>query len=172
MKLCQCNHLQESPPRDRKTHTAQLVHAMLFQLGVPPLNWDLTWTEVQLPSSRWWGPPSQFWMGVPHSADGGTPWDGVPPVQTWEGVPHPELGRGYPLSRPGKGYPTPSRTGKEYPTPSRTGKGIPPSRPGKGYPPSHQPDGGIPPPPPADVSRLKILPSLILRMRAVKMGQS
>ena len=78
--------------------------------------------------------------------DGGTP----PPILTWdltwtgEGYPHPDLGwRVLPVSR----------------------MGVPPPCPGRRVPLCQQ-DGGTSPPP--GVNRLKILPSIILQMRAVK----
>ena len=103
------------------------------------------------------GYPIQSWMG------GGTPsslgqWGGGYHIQSWMGgTPSPRSGRGVRHSADG-----------EYPI--QPGMGNPPSlsRPGMGYPPPIQTWDGVPPLPPASVDRLKLLPSLILRMRAVK----
>ena len=87
---------------------------MLFQLGVTPPSWDLTWNKGG-------GTPFPGLDGrYPHpmSGQGGTPIlpDGVPTQQEdWMGYPPSRPGKGYPLSKPGKGYP-----------PSRPGKGVPP----------------------------------------------
>ena len=99
------------------------------------------------------------------SGPGGTQsqvWGGGFLVPGLEGVPHPRSG-GYPV--PGQeGYPIPGLGG--YPVPCAGGTpGIPLPRPGMGYPPTWTWDGV--PPPPASVNRLKILPHVILRMRAV-----
>ena len=85
----------------------------------------------------------------------------------WGGLPHPVMG-GYPSSDGG----TPSSHGGGTPgTPHHQDLGwVPPLRPEMGYPP---PGMGYPHPqtwdrvPPTSVDRLKILPSLILRMWAV-----
>ena len=118
---------------------------------------------VPPPSRPGWGgtlgipPPSRPGWGTPHHPD----LTGVPPIQTWPG----------------------------YPPPSRPDWGTPPSRPGRGTPhhpdlarvPLHHPDltrvsphhsdmAGVPLPPPSRCGlthKVKILPSLILRMRAV-----
>ena len=67
-------------------------------------------------------------------------WGTPPPTQTWDGVPR--------LSGPGMGY---------LPPPSRTGTGPPPPT-----------RDGVPPPPRCGLTRkVKLLPSPILRMRAV-----
>ena len=87
--------------------------------------------------------------GYPLPAGWGTPvqtWDGIPPILTWDGVP-----------------------------PIWTWNGVPPVLTWDGVPPLQTWDGVLPhldlgwdtPPPPTSVDRLKILPSLILRMRAV-----
>ena len=150
---------------------------------VPPI-W--TWDEYPSPINRMrvLPPPVWAWDGIPPSRPGlGYPpplsavWS-IPPIQTWDGAtppPHQQDGvppiwtwdeYNSPISRMrvllppslGLGWGTPIQTpdsSLEYP-PIQTWDGVlPPSRP------------GIPPPPPARVNRLKILPSLILRMRAV-----
>ena len=88
--------------------------------------------------------------GVPHPVlDGG---GGGYPIQSWMGgrVPHPVLDGG-----------TPSSPGWYPPPLFRPGMGCPHPDQGQGTRPR-------PPPPPTSVDRLKILPSLILGMRAVK----
>ena len=113
-------------------------------------------------------PQSRPGMRCPHPDLGwGTPlvqtWDRVPPisrmgyspVHTWDGLPPPPSAPriGYPLSTPGMGSsPSGPRTG--YPHP-HLGWGTSPIQTWDGVP-------------LASVDRLKILPSLILRMRAVK----
>ena len=113
---------------------------------------------------------------------------GVPPSQVcthgyplparW-GYPHPDLGRLIPVQTWEGGTP-PSRAGKRVlpvrkdgGTPCQEGWGTPllgrmeaPPLGRMGYPPLAR--LGPPAPHPADVNRLKILPFLILRMRAVK----
>ena len=120
------------------------------------------------------GTPSSHGGGeVPHPVMvGGTP--GTPTIQTWDGVPPPRPEMGYPPPRPGTGYPHhPDLVGgvPQIPPTIQTWDGVPPypdlrwgtphptHRPGTGYPPSF-----------TSVDRLKILPSLILRMGAVKIG--
>ena len=140
--------------------------------GTPILNWDgvptiQTWDGVP-PISRmgfplliWNGLPPCLDLGIwyPPSAGWGTPfqtWYEVPPVQTCDGVPpsHPDLDIPPPISRMG------------YPHPDLRWDTLP-SGPGMGYPPPVvQTWDGVPP---TNVSRLKILPSLILGMRAVIM---
>ena len=100
---------------------------------------DLGWGTPH-PDLQWGTPlPIQTWLGVPLVPPIQT-WDGVPPIiQTWPGgTPSPDLGWGTSPSRPGMGYPLP--------------------RPGMGYPP---PRCGL-------KNKQKTVPSLILRMRAVK----
>ena len=79
---------------------------------------------------------------VPSSLDGGYPREPLPILILDGGTYPPSAGWGTPLSRPGMGYPLPIQTWDRVP------------------------------PPPASVDRLKILASLILRMRAVTMCQS
>ena len=112
-----------------------------------------SWCTVPLSWPRWWG-------GVPHSASVLT-WDedgwGGYPMLVMGGYhryppPCPDLGPGqreYPMP----GYPLP-RPGMEYP-PSRPGMGYPPCRPEMGNPTSKV------------VDKVKTLPSVVLRMRAV-----
>ena len=125
--------------------------------------------------SGWWGVP---WVPPPSRPDLGTPhhlpwvpltiqtWLGYPPPcrPVW-GIPYPWDGVPPPPSKPGWGTPHP-RPEMGYPPPSRPGLGTPHPRPEMGYPPTIQVWTGYPPPP-ASVDRLKILPSPILRMRAV-----
>ena len=137
----------------------------------------------------------QVWGGVPHPSSGGVPCPmlgGTPSqVQVW-GVPHPDLvvggtpswpGGGYPRyppppARPGMGYPPgqtwygvpPGQTWDGVPPPGQTWDGVPPpARPGMGYPPPSQTWDGVSPPPPRCelTNKLKTVPSLIFRMRAV-----
>ena len=96
---------------------------------------------------------------------------GTPSNLSW-GV-YPEVPRSIPdldggnLSRPDLGWGTPPHQQNGYP----------PSGPGMGYPPNIWTWDRAPPstqtwdrvPPPTSVNRLKLLPSLILRMRGVKM---
>ena len=104
--------------------------------------------------------------GLPHPVMvGGDPiqsWLGGYPIQSWWGVPHPVM----------VGVPHPVMVGGTLGTPSRPGQGgyhgsgVPPTiHTWDGVPPTHRPETGYPPP--TSVDRLKILPSLILRMRAV-----
>ena len=138
------------------------------------------------------GTPSQVWGvypisglgGVPHLRSGGYPisgpggypisglggYLGYPPTQTWDGVPpYLDMGWGAPLPRPEMRYP--SHLDVRWGTPYLDlGLGTPP-HPDLGWSTPPYPDlrwGTPAPPPPASVDRLKILPSLILRMRAVK----
>ena len=101
------------------------------------------------------GTPGKGYSPI-HTWEWGTPptsWMGYPPVQTWEwGTPHQLDG---------------------VPPPSRPGNGVTPLSAGWGTPP-HQLDGVPPaqtwdrvPPPPEMVDKVKTLPSVILRMRAV-----
>ena len=109
--------------------------------GYPP-HLDLARGIPQVPA-----PIIQNWPGGTHHTphhlglDGGIPW--VPP------------------SRPGIGYP---QTWDGVPPQPRPGTGNPPPRPGMGYPPP-RPGIGYPP---KSVYKVKTLPSVILRMRAVK----
>ena len=158
--------------------------------GTPSLGWGVP------PISRMGYPqsepgmgysPVQTWVGVPPISRMGYPplsrpgmWYPSPLVQTWDGVP--------PISR--MGYPPPSRPGMWYPSPLvQTWEGVPPhqqygvspsiqtwdvvplsplSRPGMGYPPHPiQIWDGVPHPPTEMVDKVKTLPSVILRMRAV-----
>ena len=110
-----------------------------------------------LPSRPGWGVPPhhpgysptiQTWLGYPPPS---RPVWGTPPPQTWDGVPphHPDLA----------GVPPPPQTWDGIPPHHQDLAGVPP-------PPPSRPGSGTPPPP-ASVNRLKILPSPILRMRAV-----
>ena len=97
-------------------------------------------------------PLSQVWLG------GGTPSSlGLHPFCWWGGYP------GIPPSWSWMGYLPPPISRMGYPSCLDLGRGTPPtpSGPGMGYP-----------LPPATGNRLKLLPSLILRMRAVKMVSS
>ena len=80
-------------------------------------------------------------------------------IQSW-------TGEGYPPSWSWMGYP---RQQNKVPSCPNLGWGTPSpsSGPGVGYSPVWTRDG-VPPPRPQSVNRLKLLPSLILRMRAVK----
>ena len=92
---------------------------------------------------------------------------GATPIQIWDRVPpHPDLGWCIPLSRPGMGYPQPVMG---YPPP-RPVMGYPLSRPGMGYP-HVQTCDGVPPSGCRLTHKVKILPSPILRMRAVNIRQ-
>ena len=111
------------------------------------------------------GTPSQVQGGYSIPGPGGTPSQvqGGTPSQV-QGVPHPRsgVGWGYPIPGPG-GYPVP---GWGYPPPPYLDLGwdTPLPRPGMGYPPYPAWDGV---PPPEMVDKVKTLPSVILRMRAV-----
>ena len=76
-----------------------------------------------------------------------------------EGVPHPVLNRGYPIQ---------SSTGGGVPPRPRPGMGYSPFRPGMGYPPISR--TGYPFSRCGITHKVKLLPSPILRMRAVKLG--
>ena len=115
---------------------------------------------VPRPRSVGGGSPSRPGWGVPQ----------VSPCQTWDGVP--------PLARPGMGYPPWPDLGWGTPQPDLgwgtprpyLGWGTPPARPGMGYPPPARPGMGYPPPPQMwtdTQTRVKTLPSLVLRTRAV-----
>ena len=119
----------------------------------------------------------QLWEGggVPHPVligEGFTPiltWDGGTPSPRW-GTP-PLLGRmGYspppPLGR--MGYPPTIR--KDVVSPYQEGCGSPPAIRKDGVPPLSAGQGT--PPPQGMTDKLKTLPSLILRMRAVKIRHS
>ena len=127
--------------RERKRHTTRRVASAHFA----------DWGGVP-----WVTPCPRSGRGVPHSADRGDP------ILLTRGYPHPRSGWGYlgvPLSWSWMGYPSPPRQQN----------GIPPIQTWDGIPPTPLPDlrWGTPPAPPASVDRLKILPSVILRMRAV-----
>ena len=118
--------------------------------GLPHPILNVGWVK---PSSPGWGYPHQvLTRGVPW----GTPFSDL----GWE---YPLVSRmGYPLFGPGMGY-SPSRPGMRNPlsagwgtpTPIQTWDGVSPIWTWDGVP-------------PANVNRLKILPSLILQMRAVR----
>ena len=102
-----------------------------------------------------------FWKGVPPCLGRQNPplgrqypptWEGSTPTQ--EGSTTLSLGRGYP-PLPGKGYPHQEGS-------------TPPAHLGRQYPPSA---GWWYPPTPAMVDKVKTLPSVILRMRAVKVSR-
>ena len=140
--------------RERKTHTARCVASTHYAVpvGVPPCpgawpGWGGGYPipgvdgGYHLPRS-WQGvPPSQVWMrGVSTHFPGLD--EGVPPSQVWMGGTHfPGLDRGYPHWL--DGVPLSGRIG----VPPLGRLGLPPT--------------------PTDVNRLKILPSLILRMGVV-----
>ena len=122
-------------------------------------------------------PPKQTWDGVSPIQT----WD-VPPDQTWEwGTPCLDLGMGYPPSRPGMGYP-PVQTsdgvpphpnlGMGYslpPPPIQTRDGVSPHPDlGWGTPPPNQQDGYPPRSMCGLTHKVKILPSSILWIPAVK----
>ena len=99
--------------------------------------------------------------GVTLSSHGG----GRVPIQFWwGGVPphHPDLAWGYPI----QSWWGDILRGTPH-HPDLAGVPPPPSRPGMGYPPTHRPGMGYPPT--EMVDKVKTLPSVILRMRAVKM---
>ena len=158
--------------------------------GVPPIQ---TWDGVH-PVSRM-GYPIQTWTGgtrsslgwgIPHPVldQGGTPSSlgpgGVPhPVLDQEGTPHPDLGWGTPCQQNGVqywdgvpphphldlGWGTPHLDLRWGTLPVWIWDVVPP---GMGSPlPRLDLGRGTSPPLPASVDRLKLLPSLILRMRAV-----
>ena len=142
---------------EHKRHTAHHIASTRYAAlsngggGYPIQSW---WGGT--PSSHGGGYPIQSWGGGTLSSHGrgypryppGQTWDGVPPIQTWHGVPsHPDLGWGTPC--PDLAWGTP---------PSRPVMGYPP-RPGMGYPPRCE-----------LTNKLKTVPSLILRMRAVKIN--
>ena len=94
-----------------------------------------------------WGTPPDMGYPLPQTWGKHTSPDGVPPWTWGTTPPHP-----YPQR-----WSTPPRPEMEYPPYPDLRWGTPYLRPEMGYP-----------PPPASVNRLKILPSPILRMRAVK----
>ena len=105
------------------------------------------------PLPRW--VHSISWMGYPLSRLG----MGYPPHHKLDGVPsHPDLGRGYPPPHQLYGVP-----------PHHQLDGVPPHPDlGRGYPLIRW--LGYPPPRCGLTHKLKLLPSLILRMRAVMMS--
>ena len=159
--------------REHKSHTAHRLAALSPDLqtgGVPPSSRDMgvphpipTGEEVP-PSSPDGAYPSSRDMGVPYPipTGGGVPPsspDGAYPIQSWMGVTPCILNGGYrlliceggiPSSWPVMGVPPVSQMGT--PPPVRTGWGTP-----------NQPDGV----PSAMVDKVKTLPSVILRMRAI-----
>ena len=131
--------------RERKRHTASRIASARYAAlsngwgGTPPtIHPDLVREGGTLPHH-----PSRPGQGVPQV---------TPTIQSWDGVPpYPDLRWGILPPRPGMGYP-----------PTQTLDGVPPPHLDLGR-------GTLPPPPPhpTSVDRLKILPSLILRMWAV-----
>ena len=118
------------------------------------------------------GTPSSLRQGIPEvppipGLDGGYLRYPHSPSSGQGGVPHPVLDRGVSHSADG-GYPHPDLG---WGTPISI-MGYPYlSGPGMGYP-TVQTWDGVPPSPPASMDRLKLLPSLILWMRAVKNAQT
>ena len=129
------------------------------------------------------GTPSQVQGGTPSQVQGGTP------SQVW-GVPHPDLVRGYPIltwlggtpSWPGQGVPQSPRPDLGWVPPPPCldlGWGTPLARPEMGYSPGQTWDGvppldvtGVLPPRCGLTNKLKTVPSIILRMRAVMIKRS
>ena len=181
--------------RERKRHTARrIATTRCAALSNPDLVWGGCGYPVPGPG---WGYPVSGLGGYPVPGPGGVPSPrsgGVPQSQVWGGTPsqvrgEPIPGLGDTPSRPGQGegctlgtsllrpgmeYPLPG-PGMGYPPYLDLGWGTPPTWTWDVVPPLPRPEMGTPhlvlrwgiPSPPEMVDKVKTLPSVILRMRAV-----